>query len=589
MYQTPTDPPGRTPDPFTSPAFSGSLVDAEERWRELVEQIPAVTYLAGWDSDSTLLYVSPQIEGLLGWPPEDFLADQDLWYRCIHPDDRDRVTAEEKRVFAAGEGFECEFRMVARDGRELWVWERDTILRDADGAPVGSQGVLIDITDRRAAEQQIAYLAYHDSLTGLPNRALLSEHLELALARATRRNQAVALLYFDLDDFKFVNDSLGHSAGDDLLCHIALRLGDRRRSMDLLARQGGDEFLLLLADLDRDGAEAVARHVAGELLTSLARPFTIAGSEFHIGASVGISVFPRDAGDGEELLRHADAAMYQAKSAGRNGIAVFDRDADVPLERLAMTSRVRKALAADEFVLYWQPIVDPRDGSLHGLEALLRWEDPDLGLIHPSEFVPFCEETGLIDRLGDWVADAACAQVEAWQRDGITAPPISINVSPRQLRRPDFAERLARRLGERVPDAQFTIEITETGAMGDETRTEQPLRALAAAGVRIAVDDFGAGYSSLVRLRELPVDVLKIDGRLLSGVPHDPQAVAIVTAIIELAAALGMTAVGEGVESEEQREFLIARGCPLAQGHLFSPPRPAAEIAPVLRAAQHRA
>jgi diguanylate cyclase (GGDEF)-like protein/PAS domain S-box-containing protein len=692
------------------------LEEAESRYRCLVEQIPAVTYVADWAEVPDLRYVSPQIEELLGWPPEAFIADQELWYRCVHPEDRDRLRAEERRVFRAVERFDLEYRMIARDGREVWVWEKDAPIRDDAGAPLFSQGVVVDITslrrtelelreerdraqryldvagaiivvldpdervallnraghevlgyadgellgrnwfdavvpdgeresarrafdrlisgetsaagdaqertlltkegelrtvawhdtvlrddagrvtaalssgvdttERREAEQQIAYLAYHDPLTGLPNRALLQEHLELAMARARRHGHAVALLYLDLDDFKLVNDSLGHPAGDELLCHIALRLGERRRGMDLLARQGGDEFLLLLADLDRDEAEATARRVADSMLRALNHPFTISGAEFHVGASVGISIYPRDATDADQLLRHADASMYQAKAAGRNGVSLYTGDAHEPLERLSMTSRLRKALARGEFVLHWQPIVDPRDGTLHKLEALIRWEDPFRGLVLPGDFIEFAEDTGLIDRVGDWVLEAVVDQLGAWDGAGLHVPQVTVNVSPRQLRRPDFAQRLRAHV-ERIAPRSLTVEITESAAMADPARTEPALDELHAAGVEIAIDDFGAGYSSLTRLRALPVQVLKIDRTFLRGVPEDPEATAIVTAMIELAGALGMEAVAEGVETEAQRAFLIERGCPLAQGFLLGRPAPAREIEALLgRAAE---
>jgi diguanylate cyclase (GGDEF)-like protein/PAS domain S-box-containing protein len=680
------------------------LAMAEVRYRGLVENVPAVAYIADWDEQGTLQYVSPQIERLLGWPAQAFIDDQDLWYRCIHPDDLARVRAEEHRSWTSRQPFDLEFRMIARDGRELWVWDKEALVRD--GSPRFSQGVLVDVTpvratesalrderhkaqryldiagaiicvlddderltllnragqellgydesellgrnwfdavtpdaereaareayhrvlagdgdgavhespvrtrdgerrvvawrhvamrdaegratatvssgvdltERRAAEEQIAYLAYHDPLTGLPNRALLQEHLELALARARRQDQAVALLYLDLDGFKLVNDSLGHPAGDELLVHVTMRLKERRRGMDLLARQGGDEFLLLLADLGREEAEGTARRVADGLLRALTKPFMISGAEFHIGASIGISLYPRDAADADELLRHADASMYEAKAAGRNGVTVYTGDPHEPLERLSMTSRLRKALARNELVLHWQPIVDPRDGTLSKLEALIRWQDPFRGLVMPDDFIAFAEETGFIDRVGDWVIRRVCAQVQAWEREGFAVPRVCVNVSPRQLRRPDFGARLLGIVGEAGLAGRLTIEITESAAMAEPGRTDPVLAELAGAGIEIAVDDFGAGYSSLSRLRTMPVQVLKIDRTFLRGVPEDPGATAIVTAIIELALALGMEAVAEGVEDEAQRAFLVERGCPLAQGYLLGRPAPAREI-----------
>jgi diguanylate cyclase (GGDEF)-like protein/PAS domain S-box-containing protein len=686
---------------------------AEALWRSLVEQIPAITYIADFDERGTLTWISPQIETFLGQPPGEILEDQDVWYELIHPEDVERVKAEELRVFEAREEFDIEYRMVARDGRVLWVRERDSIVRDADGAPLFTQGVIydittqrvietelreerdraqsyldiagtfvilvgtddrivfvnragcemlgyrheelvgqdafgflcpaeaaeearqahravaargrdprepgefailakngrkhvmlwrnavmrdiagnptgilssgIDVTERLEAEQQIAYLAYHDSLTGLPNRALLAEHLELALARARRTSSSVALLYLDLDDFKLVNDSLGHAAGDELLCQIAVRLQDRRRETDLLARQGGDEFLLLLSDIAGD-AVTIAKTAADGILEALGRPFSIAGTDFHVGASIGVGVFPRDANDGEELLRHADAAMYQAKARGRNAVAVYSGEAHQSRERLSLSTRLRRAIERDELVLHFQPIVDPRDGLLRKAEALVRWDDPKRGLVPPVEFIPFAEETGLIDEVGEWVLDALCRQRLAWQAAGLD-PDVTFNVSPRELRRTVFAEHLRARLSAYGLDpARLTVEVTESAAMGDFGVTEPVLRDLAAAGFTVAIDDFGSGYSSLSRLRNLPVQLLKIDRSFLREVPERPEATAVVTAILELAGALGMETVAEGVENPAQRDFLIERGATYAQGFLLGRPAPARDLEPLLRRA----
>ncbi len=689
------------------------LSEAEIRYRELVERIPAVSYVAEFDEIGTVRYMSPQVEQLLGYPPEAFAPPSELWYDLVHPDDRDRVLAEAARVFREGREYECEFRMIAADGREVHVWERDTIIRDDAGEPLFTQGVVVDIselrgaetalrderdraqryldvagtiivvldreervallnrtghdllrfvegepvgqnwfdlcvperdregaratfreliagrlapttesyenavvtqdgeervimwhntvlrdddgeitatlssgvdiTERRRAEDRIAHLAYHDSLTGLPNRSLLAEHLELAIARARRADRSIALLYLDLDDFKLVNDSFGHAAGDELLREVCARLERRRRASDLLARQGGDEFLLLIADVDGD-ANDVARAAAGGLLDTLAEPFSVQGSEFHLRASVGISVFPRDADDAETLLRHADAAMYQAKTAGRGGVRTWSGEERHPFERLSMTTRLRRALDRDELVLHWQPIVVPATGVVEGLEALVRWEDPDRGLVPPADFIAVAEETGLIDQLGRWVLDAVCRQRLAWRSEGLD-PVLSFNVSPHELRRGDFARDVldCLRRHELEPDG-LVMEITESAAMAGGVRTEAQLRELAEAGLRIAVDDFGAGASSLGRLQQLPVQILKLDRSFLTGVPSSAQASGLVRAILDLGAALGARLVVEGVETEAQREFLVASGCALAQGFLLGRPAPAAELDGLLRA-----
>jgi diguanylate cyclase (GGDEF)-like protein/PAS domain S-box-containing protein len=555
----------------------------EERDRAQRYLDEAGTIIVVLDADWRVTLLNRAGQELLGHDEATLLGRD--WFDAVVPaDERDAVRSgfADAALGAALRSDWQESHVVTREGEVRAMAWHTTALRDEDGTVSATLCSGVDITERHAAEQQIAYLAYHDPLTGLPNRALLQEHLELAMARAARSGQAVALLYLDLDDFKLVNDSLGHPAGDELLCHIALRLGERRRGVDLLARHGGDEFLLLLSDLDGATAEATARGVADGILRELQRPFTISGAEFHIGGSVGISLFPRDAEDPEALLRHADAAMYQSKASGNNVVTLYSGDPDEPLERLSMSSRLRKALARGELVLHWQPIVDPRDRVLHKVEALVRWEDPFRGLVPPGDFIPFAEETGLIDRVGAWVVDAVVEQLKAWDAAGIVVPEVTVNVSPRQLRRTDFAQRLRRQIALNTGTSSITIEITESAAMAEGGRTEPALRELHEAGVQIAIDDFGAGYSSLTRLRTLPVQVLKIDRSFLEGVPEDPEATAIVTAMVELAGALGMEAVAEGVETETQRDFLIQAGCPLAQGFLLGRPVPARELEPLL-------
>ena len=693
------------------------LEEAEARYRTLIETIPAVTYIADWDEMGSFRYVSPQIEELLGFPAGDWLGGSALWEERLHPDDANRVLAETRYAFREQKAFDCEYRLIAADGRVVWVWERDTVIRDEHGEPYLTQGIITDvtatriaeaalaeseernrgvvhaleeglliygsdgrvlscnaaatrilglpeeellyraagewpvqilqedgsvlaredmpsqralqsrlaqrevvfkivrrdgaevwtsvsshplmrdgetqpygavtafsdITERRRAQEQIAFLAYHDPLTKLPNRALLDEHLALGLARARRSGAAVALLYVDLDDFKAVNDSLGHAAGDELLRRIAVRLRGVVRSTDLLARQGGDEFLILLTDLESDprlAAEAVAKQVEQALL----EPFSIADAEFEIGSSIGISIYPHDANDADQLMRHADAAMYEVKQAGRGGIASYGGDSRHTLARLSLTSKLRRALQRDDFVVHYQPLVVPATGDLVSFEALVRWQDAERGIVGPNEFIPLAEDAGLIEAIGGWVLHAVCGQLHEWQSAGLDAH-VHVNVSPRQLRRPDFPTTVREALAaEGLGPSCLTLEITEHAAMLDSERANPVVRALHAMGVRLAIDDFGSGHSSLARLRDVPVEVLKIDQSFLRGVPDDPQAAAMTRAIIELGAALGMTTIAEGVTSEAQRLFLIEQGCPLAQGFHFARPLVAGEATERLRA-----
>ena len=424
------------------------------------------------------------------------------------------------------------------------------------------------------AERELAdRLATHDVLTGLPNRSLLEEHLAMALARARRADHSVALLHIDVDAFKLVNESLGHAGGDRLLSEMAMRVREHTRATDILARPGGDELLLLIGDIAGDAVHVVERAARG-IVKGLERPFTVDDAEFQVDASIGISIYPRDARDGDELLNHADSAMYRAKAVARGGWAIYENTEGDPLEKLSMSTRIRRALAQGEFLLHYQPIFDLTEGRLTGVEALLRWCDPERGMVPPGEFVPLAEETGLIEELGDWVVGAVCEQQVKWARRGFS-PRISFNVSPRQLRRLDFADRLSHHLaGTGADPARLVVEITESSTMEDPATAEPIMHALHALGLKIALDDFGSGYSSLSRLRELPVETLKIDRSFLQEVPQNREASAIVTAIIDLSRALGRVLVAEGVETEEQRHFLLQQGCLMAQGFLLGRPLP---------------
>jgi predicted signal transduction protein with EAL and GGDEF domain len=352
----------------------------------------------------------------------------------------------------------------------------------------------------------------------------------------------------------------------------------------MLARLGGDEFLIVLPDLGGDG-EAAARAAADEVAARLAEPFEVSGAVFHVHASVGISLFPEDAHAPAELLQHADMAMYQSKSRGRAASTVYAQVAQDPLERLSLPSRLRRAIAEDELVVHYQPIVELQSGRLASMEALLRWDDPDRGLVYPDDFIPAAEEMSLLEPIGDWVLGAIARQMLEWRAAGLD-PHVSFNVSPRQLHRPDFAVDLAARLaGLGIDPAWLTIELTESATLREPERIGPILRELSEGGLRLAIDDFGAGWSSLSRLRALPVDTLKIDRSFLREIPEDPEAAAIVDAIIALSDALGMDTVAEGVETRVQARFLAAQGCRLAQGRYFGDPVPAEEVTAALQEA----
>jgi diguanylate cyclase (GGDEF)-like protein len=425
--------------------------------------------------------------------------------------------------------------------------------------------------------------ALHDTLTGLPNRALLSEHLSVALARAKRAGRAVAVAYVDLDDFKLVNDNLGHAAGDRMLVEVADRLSGCLRDTDVVARQGGDEFLLLLADLDDpESARSAAIATFDRIRTALDEPFRLEGAELAIGISMGVSVFPEDAADAETLHRHADASMYRAKESG-GGLMLFDNhEAAAPLARLSLAARLRRAIDDGELELHYQPIWDLEAGGIRGMESLVRWRHPRRGLVPPAEFIPVAEQTGVIDALGDWVVEETCRQARIWQDLGLR-PGFGVNVSPYQLRRAGFAQRMRDTIDAYDLDpGRFIVELTESAWMLDADRTLLMLEELREAGLVLALDDFGAGYSSLARLLDLPLKVVKIDRQFLDGVPDRPEATAVLDAIMHVAKTCGCDIVIEGIETDAQREVVTGMGARLGQGFGLGRPLPAGEATAVL-------
>jgi diguanylate cyclase (GGDEF)-like protein/PAS domain S-box-containing protein len=569
-------------------AADDELREATTKYEALVEQIPAIVYVDVVDESMATTYVSPQIEELLGITPREYIEDPDLWVKRLHPEDRDRALAAYLEGRRAGQPFAFEYRMIARDGRVVWFRDSAIVVRDERGEPAFVHGVMLDISDRKQAEEQVAFLAYHDKLTGLPNRALFEELLDLALARARRNDDAVAVISVDLDDFKLVNDSLGHEAGDEMLWQLGLRLRDATRETDLLAKPGGDEFLLLLADLDQGGSAALpegtssamlaAESVAVRIQEALRIPFEIHGTEVYVSASMGISMFPFDAQDAATLLKNADAAMYQSKRTAPGGYVVYSARTDDALGRLSLTTRLRKAVENRHWTLHYQPVVDLAAGDMVCVEALLRWADPNGGLVAPGEFIPLAEEMGLIEAIGDWVVEELARQDGAWRAEGLDLE-LSFNLSPRQLWQPNITEKILTRLeAGNVDPTRVIVEITESTAMTDPDRTQRILWDLHSRGLRLAIDDFGTGYSSLSRLKHLPVDILKVDRSFVHDVAIDREAGSMVRAIVELANGLGMIPLAEGIETADEWRFLTDNGCRLGQGYFFARPIPAGDI-----------
>jgi diguanylate cyclase (GGDEF)-like protein/PAS domain S-box-containing protein len=540
------------------------------------------------DEQDRLIEFNPAAERTFDYLAKDVLG-RSAAELLVAPEGRDFYRSCAERVRENPQSTLLDRRIettaIRSDGSEFPIELTVVRVEGADGEGPSFYGFLRDIAERRRSEEQLAYMAYHDALTGLPNRIMIEQQLDLALARARRAGGSAALMFVDLDDFKEVNDRLGHAAGDRLLASVAARLRSVLRDTDVLARQGGDEFLVLLADL-ADDPIAVAETVGGKLLDILREPFVVAGTEVRTGASIGISVYPDDASETEALMRHADAAMYKAKAAGGGRLVFHQRSDTLASRRTSIVAQLRDAVANGELELHYQPIWylgEPRE--IAGLEALLRWRHPDRGLLRPAAFMNLADQSTAGDELMTWVVGDCCRQARAWLEDGL-APMIGINVSPRQLMAPGLAARLAeqvRALG--LVPVNFAVELTESAWTVDSADALAVIEDLRAAGFTMALDDFGAGYSSLSRLGELGFDVMKVDGRMLADVPEEPMAVRLLEAVFDLAAACGTDVVAEGVETEPQVRFLVEHGILHAQGFALTAPLPAAELTPLL----HRA
>ncbi len=558
----------------------------QERYRQLVEETPVVTYNRASDRSGSTGYISPQVTALLGFAPEEWLADADLWPSRLHPDDRVRIVAENDSANATGRPFVQEYRMLARDGRVVWIRDEALPLRDAGGSVLSWHGVMTDITERKRVEEQVAFLAYHDPVTGLSNRIMFEEALDRAVILARWRGTALAVLYMDLDDFKAVNDTLGHHAGDGFLREVAERLQGAVREVDLVARQSGDEFLVLLGDLGGgvgpDGsseAEGVARAIATRIREALEPPVLLGGFPFAPSASIGIALYPASAEDGHALLIEADAAMYRSKRAGPGRVTLSTGEGAWPVSGGSIASRLRRAVETGSWALHYQPVVDLGSGEVVALEALVRWRDENGALVPPAGFLQVAQDAGLLDAIDDWVLDEILRQVTRWRTEGLRLPgPVSVNVPSERCRRTDPTPRMLERvLGAGLEPNDVSVEVADSPNLA-EPAAHRAVEGLRAGGFAVAVDDFGTGSSSLALLRDVHVDAVKIDRPFLDGVPEDPAASRMLEALISLATSLGIEPVAEGVETEGQRAFLAGAGCRLGQGFLFSPPVPPAEV-----------
>jgi diguanylate cyclase (GGDEF)-like protein/PAS domain S-box-containing protein len=491
------------------------------------------------------------------------------------PDDLDFYEGLRRDV--AEHGFwRGEIAKTRKNGERYPSWQTVTAVRDDAGEVTHYVAVFSDITRDKEAQDKLDHLAHHDPLTALPNRLLFHDRLQHAMQHAARNKQQLAVLFIDLDRFKNVNDTLGHHVGDELLKQVALALRSSLREGDTLARLGGDEFIVLLENVD---GEFGAGHVAGKLVSMFEQPFVVADYELFVTCSVGVSLYPQDATDLNMLVRNADVAMYQAKARGRNNFQIYAPSmSGEGLERLRVEALLRRSIEKNEIYLHYQPQVEVDSGRLIGVEALVRWNSPELGQVPPARFIPLAEDTGFISQLGKWVLAEACQQMVRWQEAGLMVPKIAVNLSVRQFERGSIAEMVARVLRDTGLEPQrLQLEVTESVIMntGDALGFINDLHAI---GVGLAIDDFGTGYSSLAYLKQLPVQTLKIDRSFIKDISTDANDEAIVVAIIQLAKSLNLSVIAEGVETAEQAAFLLRHGCNRAQGYYYSQPAAAAEL-----------
>jgi diguanylate cyclase (GGDEF)-like protein/PAS domain S-box-containing protein len=556
-----------------------SYQDSEARLRALVDAAPECVKLM--KADGTLIQINPAGLVMIEADSAEAVVGQCV-FDLVAPEYRDRFQAFVERA-AQGERGSLEFEIVGLKGTRRWLDTHAVPFRSraTNGTPL-LVAVTRDITKRKHAERDLVELAHHDALTGLPNRLLFTDRLRQAMVEARRHERLVGVALLDLDQFKKINDTLGHTTGDVLLVQVGERLRAALRAGDTIARLGGDEFTLVLTDMAHvDDATTVLQKIQG----AFEEPFQVDGREFFVTASIGITLFPFDDQDVQALLRNADIAMYRAKESGRNTWQFYAAEMTAKAsESLTIENELRGAIERGELELHYQPQVSLTTGRVTGVEALLRWNHPRLGAVAPDRFIPIAEEVGLIVPIGVWVLRTACKQAQHWHQTGSPSLRVAVNLSARQCREPDFTEAVRWALTDSgLPPEALELEVTESLLLRKIGGTATALEQLDALGVRFTIDDFGTGYSSLSYLKRLPIDALKIDRSFVRDIADDPDDAAIVRAIITMAGSLGIEVVAEGVETLEQLNFLQANGCDLMQGYYFSKPQPAAAITQMLR------
>jgi len=565
------------------------LKESNDRFEQIAENIHEAFWMTDVIHDNTL-YVSSPYERIWGRPLASLYASSKDWLDAIHAEDKDRIF----RALISNQPadlFDEEYRIVRSDGCVRWIHDQAFPVKNNDGLVYRVVHVAEDVTQRKVFEEDIKHLAYYDALTHLPNRRLLQDRLQLAMATSARRHTNGALLFIDLDHFKTLNDTRGHDIGDLLLIEIANRLQNSLRATDTIARLGGDEFVIMLENLSADfqQAAAAAQDVGEQVLALIASPINLKGISYRGSSSIGIGLFCGEQVEMSNLLKHADMAMYQAKAAGRNTLRFFDHDMQNKLEmQVALTNELHQALLQRQFRLYYQPQVV--NGRIVGVEALLRWQHPERGLILPGEFIYLAEESGLIVPIGIWVLQTACNQLTAWHANPLTRDLcLALNVSARQFGQQDFVEQVLSVLKDsdiNLRSHQLKLELTESMVLQDVDASISKMKALRNMGIKFSLDDFGTGQSSLSYLKRLPLDQIKIDQSFVRDIATDANDAIIVRTIIGMAKSLDLDVIAEGVETQQQREFLEQNDCYNHQGYLYGKPMPMEDLICVLTSQQ---
>ncbi|MGB4497363.1 MAG: EAL domain-containing protein [Methylococcaceae bacterium] len=547
------------------------------RLEHLLSVAPLTIYTRSPFNPFLITFVSNSVKELTGFNADDFLQHPDLWIEHVHPEDVEQIFSNLHHVLL-GEAIIQKYRFKIKNGEWKWLRERLKLVTDNAGKPLEIIGGWTDMSELIHAEnaliksqEKIQHLAHYDSLTNLPNRVLITERIEQAIHFSDRENWNFSLLFLDLDDFKIVNDSLGHHYGDALLQKVAARLEKNLREVDTAGRLGGDEFVVILSNTNGHGAANVAQ----KIINSFKEPFNVDGKVLSIQTSIGISIYPENGRESHTLTRHADIAMYQAKSSGRGQYCFFNFKMNAIIEhRLSMERDLRVAISQNQFLLHYQPQIDLKTRKLIGVEALLRWKHPERGMVSPIDFITIAEDSGLINPIGEWVLRQACEDIKTWDKLGFSNFKVAVNLSLRQLQAGNLFKKISQILTQTgVAGNRLELELTESVMMENHSATVDFMTQCKDVGIHFSIDDFGTGYSSLSYLTKLPLlDILKIDRSFVQDISEQNDANTIVSAIVNMAKSLRLNVIAEGVETLEQLNYLIESGCDTVQGFYFSRP-----------------